>query len=165
MRNVILIGMPGSGKSTAGALLAKAIGFGFIDSDDAIRESEGKSLSRIIEEEGLDGFLAVEERVNARLCADGCVIATGGSVVYGPRAMENFKGMGTIVYLRLSYPEIEKRLSDLKARGVAIREGYTLRDLYDERTPLYERYADVVVDLDGLDMAGAVRALTEKLKI
>lgn len=73
--------------------------------------------------------------------------------------------MGTIVYLRLSYPEIERRLSDLKARGVAIREGYTLRDLYDERTPLYERYADVVVDLDGLDMAGAVRALTEKLKI
>ncbi len=165
MRNVILIGMPGSGKSTAGALLAKAIGFGFIDSDDAIRESEGKSLSRIIEEEGLDGFLAVEERVNAGLCADGCVIATGGSVVYGPRAMEHFKGMGTIVYLRLSYPEIERRLSDLKARGVAIREGYTLRDLYDERTPLYERYADVVVDLDGLDMAGAVRALTEKLKI
>lgn len=165
MRNVILIGMPGSGKSTAGALLAKAIGFGFIDSDDAIRESEGKSLSRIIEEEGLDGFLAVEERVNAGLCADGCVIATGGSVVYGPRAMEHFKGMGTIVYLRLSYPEIERRLSDLKARGVAIREGYTLRDLYDERTPLYERYADVVIDLDGLDMAGAVRALTEKLKI
>ena len=165
MRNVILIGMPGSGKSTAGALLAKAIGFGFIDSDDAIRESEGKSLSRIIEEEGLDGFLAVEERVNAGLCADGCVIATGGSVVYGPRAMEHFKVMGTIVYLRLSYPEIERRLSDLKARGVAIREGYTLRDLYDERTPLYERYADVVVDLDGLDMAGAVRALTEKLKI
>lgn len=164
MGNIILIGMPASGKSTVGVLLAKAVGYGFIDSDLVIQSREGRLLSRIIEDEGLEGFLLIEEKINAELCADRCVIATGGSVVYGEKAMENFKKTGKIVYLKLSYEELARRLSDLKGRGVAIREGFTLKELYDERIPLYERYADVTVDLDGTNTAGALRRVLEALK-
>ena len=164
MENIILIGMPASGKSTVGVLLAKAVGYGFIDSDLVIQSREGRLLSRIIEDEGLEAFLRIEEKINAELCADRCVIATGGSVVYGEKAMENFKEMGKIVYLKLSYEELAGRLSDLKGRGVAIKEGFTLKDLYDERVPLYEKYADVTVDLDGTDIAGALRRAGEALK-
>lgn len=164
MGNIILIGMPASGKSTVGVLLAKAVGYGFIDSDLVIQSREGRLLSRIIEDEGLEGFLLIEEKINAELCADRCVIATGGSVVYGEKAMKNFKKTGKIVYLKLSYEELARRLSDLKGRGVAIREGFTLKELYDERIPLYERYADVTVDLDGTNTAGALRRVLEALK-
>lgn len=164
MGNIILIGMPASGKSTVGVLLAKSVGYGFIDSDLVIQSREGRLLSRIIEDEGLEGFLLIEEKINAELCADRCVIATGGSVVYGEKAMENFKKTGKIVYLKLSYEELARRLSDLKGRGVAIREGFTLKELYDERIPLYERYADITVDLDGTNTAGALRRVLEALK-
>lgn len=164
MKNVILIGMPGAGKSTAGALLAERLGYGFIDSDLVIQAREGRLLSDIIGTEGLDGFLRIEEKVNSELCADRCVIATGGSVVYGGKAMKRLKEMGTIVYLKLSYKEINDRLSDLKGRGVAIRDGFTLKDLYDERVPLYERYADVAVGLDGRDAEECVTAIAEALK-
>ena len=164
MENIILIGMPASGKSTVGVLLAKAVGYGFIDSDLVIQSREGRLVSRIIEDEGLEAFLRIEEKINAELCADRCVIATGGSVVYGEKAMEHFKEMGKIVYLKLSYEELAGRLSDLKGRGVAIKEGFTLKDLYDERVPLYEKYADVTVDLDGTDIAGALRRAGEALK-
>ena len=163
MDNIILIGMPGSGKSTVGVLLAKAVGYGFVDSDLVVQAREGRLLSRIIAEEGVENFLRIEEKINSELCTDRCVIATGGSVIYGPKAMAHLKAIGRIVYLKLSYPELESRLSNLEGRGVAIKEGYTLKDLYDERVPLYEKYADVVAELDGKDITGALKTVLEAL--
>ncbi len=149
MDNIILIGMPGCGKTTVGTEVAKKIGYGYIDSDSVITAREGKRLSEIIEEVGREGFLDIEAKVNSELCANRCVIATGGSVIYRDYAMQKLKRMGTVVYLKLPYETIEKRLGDLKKRGVALKDGFTLKDLYDERTPLYEKYADVTVLLSG----------------
>lgn len=150
MNNIILIGMPGCGKSTVGVVLAKHLGYCFIDSDLLIQEREKRLLSEIIEQEGLERFNQIEEEVNASIEASRSVIATGGSVVYGPRAMEHLKQIGTVVYLKLPYREIEERLGDLTARGVSFQEDQTLWDLYEERVPLYEQYADIVIDADGL---------------
>ena len=147
--NIILIGMPGSGKTTLGTELSEIIGYGYIDSDRVIIAREGKRLNEIIEEVGREGFLDIEAKVNSELCADRCVIATGGSVIYRDYAMRKLKEMGTVVYLKLPYEIIEARLGDLKKRGVALKEGFTLKDLYDERTPLYEKYADIIVELTG----------------
>lgn len=147
--NIILIGMPGSGKTTLGTELAERLGYGYIDSDSVIVAREGMRLSEIIAKVGREGFLDVEAKVNSELCADRCVIATGGSVVYRDSAMQKLKEMGRIVYLKLPFATIEKRLGDLVKRGVALKEGFTLKDLYDERVPLYERYADVTVELWG----------------
>lgn len=149
-KNVVLIGMPGAGKSTIGVILAKVLGKDFIDADLVIQKEEGKLLSKIIEEKGRDGFLAVEERVNAELNPECAVIATGGSVVYGPKAMEHLGEIGVVVYLSLSYEAVSSRLRDIRGRGVVLREGQTLRDLYEERTHLYEKYAQVTVEEDGL---------------
>ncbi len=154
--NIILIGMPGSGKTTLGTELSELIGYGYIDSDSVIVAREGKRLSEIIEEFGREGFLDIEAKINAELCANRCVIATGGSVIYRDFAMQRLKEMGTVVYLKLPYEIIEKRLGDLKKRGVALKEGFTLRDLYEERAPLYEKYADIVVELDGKSVAESV---------
>ncbi len=154
--NIILIGMPGSGKTTLGTELSELIGYGYIDSDRVIVAREGKRLSEIIEEFGREGFLDIEAKINAELCANRCVIATGGSVIYRDFAMQRLKEMGTVVYLKLPYEIIEKRLGDLKKRGVALKEGFTLRDLYEERAPLYEKYADIVVELDGKSVAESV---------
>ena len=161
--NVILIGMPGSGKTTIGTELSEKIGYGYVDSDSVIVAREGKRLPEIIAEKGREGFLDIEAKVNSELCADRCVIATGGSVIYRDYAMEKLKTMGTIVYLKLSYQTIEKRLGDLKARGVALKEGFTLQDLYDERTPLYEKYADIAVELDGKTVMDSVEAVKKAL--
>ena len=158
--NIILIGMPGCGKSTVGVVLAKKLGYGFIDSDLRIQEREKRLLSQIIEEEGLERFNQIEEEVNASLEAERSVIATGGSVVYGPRAMAHLASMGTIVYLKLPYREIEERLGDLRERGVSVRKDQTLWDLYRERVPLYEKYAEIIVDGDGLPL----RQVAEKIK-
>lgn len=147
--NIILIGMPGSGKTTLGTELAERLGYGYIDSDSVIVAREGMRLSEIIAKVGREGFLDVEAKVNSELCADRCVIATGGSVVYRDSAMQKLKEMGRIVYLKLPFATIEKRLGDLVKRGVALKEGFTLKDLYDERVPLYECYADVTVELWG----------------
>lgn len=164
-KNIVLIGMPGSGKSTLGRMLAEKIGYGFIDSDSVICARVGLSLREIIEREGLDGFLRIEGKVNAELSAERCVIATGGSVVYSSEAMNRLKAMGAVVYLQLSYESVARRLSDLKGRGVAIKEGFTLKDLYDERTPLYEKYADVTVSLEGGDSRSrSVARVAEALK-
>ena len=133
-KNVILIGMPGSGKSTVGVVLAKVLGYRFIDSDLEIQSQEGKRLPELIEEFGTEGFLDIEARVNASIEAERCVIATGGSVVYRDSAMQHLKEIGTVVYL------------NLRCRGVALQEGQTLQSLYEERIPLYEKYADITVD-------------------
>ena len=159
--NIVLIGMPASGKSTAGVLLAKAIGYGFIDTDLLIQNEEKALLCDIIARRGAEEFLRVEERVLASLWAERCVIATGGSAVYGKRAMEHLKEMGTVVYLRLSERALEARLKNIFRRGVVMRTpGETLADLYAERLPLYEKYADVTVDSEG-DVEDTVRAIAE----
>ena len=163
-KNVVLIGMPGAGKSTIGVILAKMMGKDFIDADLVIQKEEGMLLKDIIKRDGPDGFLAVETRVNAGLNPGNAVIATGGSVVYGAEAMAHLKSIGTVVYLRLTCENITERLGDLHARGVTIKPGWTLRDLYNERCPLYEQYADIVQDCDGLRLRDVVAELQKKLK-
>ena len=163
--NIVLIGMPGVGKSTVGVILAKVLGYKFLDADLVIQEQEGKLLREIIEEVGTDGFIEVENRVNAGLLCSKTIIATGGSVIYGKEAMEHLKEIGTVVYLEVSFSTLEKRLSDIKGRGVVLKEGQTLYDLYKERTPLYEKYADIVVDESGCSsVRETISKLLEKIK-
>lgn len=147
MNNIILTGMPSCGKSTLGRMLAKELGYAFIDTDDVIIERNGCPLKDILDNEGLDGFIRREEEAVCSVTAENTVIATGGSVVYSPKAMEHLKSLGKIVYLCLEYGEVERRLGDLHERGVAIAPGKTLRDLFDERTPLYNQYANLVVSI------------------
>ena len=163
MENIILIGIPGCGKSTVGVVLAKALGMDFIDSDLLIQRREGKRLARIIEEMGDDGFRAVENEVNASIDVQGCVIATGGSVIYGQEAMAHLRSIGTVVYLQLSYAQVEERLGDLHARGVTVKPGQTLRDLYNERCPMYERHAHVTIPCDGLRLREVVAQIRQTL--
>ncbi len=144
--NIVLIGMPTSGKSTVGVILAKILGYNFVDADIVIQEKDGRKLSEIIEAEGIDGFIAVENKINSEIEAQKTVIATGGSVVYGKEAMDHYKNIGKIVYLKVSMDTLTKRLSDVKQRGVVMREGQSLLALYNERTPLYEKYADYTID-------------------
>lgn len=152
MKNVILIGMPGVGKSTLGVLLAKTLGLQFLDTDLIIQAEEQRLLRQIIKTDGVDGFLAIENRICANLKTSGAVIATGGSAVYGAEGMAHLKELGTVLYLRLTYPILAARLGNLRHRGVVLRPGQTLRSLYEERTPLYEAYADLVVDCTGKDL-------------
>lgn len=163
MNNVILIGMPGAGKSTLGVVLAKVLGYEFLDSDLLIQKQEKKRLSRIIEEKGTDGFMVVENRVNASIETEHTVIATGGSVVYCDEAMEHLRSIGKVVYLKLSLKAVSRRLGNLKGRGVLLKDGQTLQDLYEERTPLYEKYADIVVDEEGKDLEASLQAVLEIL--
>ena len=163
MKNIVLIGMPGSGKSTVGVVLAKMLGLHFLDSDLVIQETEGKLLSEIIEEKGPDGFLAVEDRVNADLQCEKTVIATGGSAVFGANAMAHLKEIGTVVYLKLSYEELTTRLGNLKGRGVVLRDGQTLKDLYEERIPLYEAEADYTFEAEKGDVEKTVLDLAAQL--
>ena len=145
MDNIILTGMPSCGKSTLGRMLAKELGYAFIDTDDVIIRRNGCPLKDILDNEGLDGFIRREEEAVCSVTAERTVIATGGSVVYSPKAMAHLKSLGRVVYLCLDYKEVERRLGDLHERGVAIAPGKTLRDLFDERTPLYEKYADIAI--------------------
>lgn len=152
MKNIVLIGMPGAGKSTVGVILAKVKGYQFIDSDLLIQEQEKCLLRDIIEREGLEGLIAVEEQVNSEIQTKNSVIATGGSVIYGPKAMEHLKEIGIVVYIKLSYRTIKKRLGNIKQRGVVFRKGQTLKSLYKERCPLYEKYAHVIIDGEKLSL-------------
>ena len=161
MNNIVLIGIPGVGKSTLGVVLAKELGYQFVDADLLIQERENRLLKEIIAEDGVDGFLKIENDVNASISADKTVIATGGSVIYGKEAMEHLKEIGTVVYLKLDYETLDSRLGNLKGRGVVLKDCQTLKDLYDERIPLYEKYADVIVDEGGLDLE---QTLTQVLK-
>ena len=161
--NLVLIGMPASGKSSVGVILAKLIGYDFIDTDILIQRAERKRLSEIIAEVGVDGFLEIEARVNASVEADHCVIATGGSAVYSEEAMRHLKKIGLIMYLKVDYETIRKRLGNIKQRGVVLREGQTLRDLYEERAVLYEKYADAVVEEQG-DVEDVVVGILRMMK-
>ena len=157
--NIVLIGMPGAGKSTVGVVLAKRLGYRFVDSDLVIQDRYDKLLHELIEEHGVEGFWRIEEEVNASLTPHRSVIATGGSVIYGPRAMEHLREIGTVVYLKLPLEEVADRLGDLNARGVTLMPGQTLADLYAERVPLYERYAHQVVDCQGIRIRDVVHRI------
>ena len=161
--NVVLIGLPGVGKSTAGVILAKITGKQFVDSDLVIQEQQKRLLKDIIAQDGVDGFIEIENRVNAGLEAHNCVIATGGSVVYGKEAMQHLHEIGIVIYLKVDYQVITTRLSDIKGRGVVLREGQTLHDLYEERILLYEKYADVIVDETGLTIEQTVEQMIKAI--
>lgn len=161
--NIVLIGMPGAGKSTVGVVLAKKLGYSFVDSDLVIQETYGKLLHELIEENGVEGFWKIENDVNASINRHRSIIATGGSAIYGKEAMEHLREIGTVVYLKLPYAVIEDRLGDLNARGVTLRPGQTLRDLYEERVPLYEKYAHVVVECDGRMLREVVGDIAEAI--
>lgn len=161
--NIVLIGMPGVGKSTIGVILAKILGYKFIDADIVIQQGEGKLLHEIIKSEGVEGFIKVENRVNASLDCHKAVIATGGSVVYGKEAMEHLKKIGRVVYLKVDYEIINHRLNNLKGRGVVLKDGQDLKALYEERIPLYEKYADIVVDENDCNIEETVEKLVKSL--
>ena len=163
MDNIILIGMPGSGKSTVGVLLAKALGFDFIDTDLTLQQREGELLQNIINERGTQVFLDLEQ---AAICSVRCknsIVSPGGSCVCREQAMAHLKKLGRIVYLRLPLEQVEARLNNISTRGIAMEPGQTLRDLYDFRTPLYEQWADVTVDCAGQSLEETVAAVLRTL--
>ncbi|WNY23372.1 Shikimate kinase [Methanimicrococcus hongohii] len=162
--NVILIGMPGSGKSTSGVLLAKSLGLSFLDTDLLIQQQEGMLLQDIVDSAGFSDFIQIEENIISNLQASNSVISTGGSVVYGEKSMNRLKEIGTIVYLDVSFPEIMRRIQNISTRGIALKSGQSLENLYEERRPLYERYADITVSGDNKTIEELVTETAEKIQ-
>lgn len=148
-KNLIFIGMPAVGKSTVGVVVAKRLGMQFVDTDLLIQEQEKRLLHEIIADVGEDGFLQIENQVNRDLNVQNAVISPGGSVVYCEEAMKHFKAIGTVVYLKASYQTIKRRIRSPRRRGVVLKEGQSFRDLYNERTELFEKYADITISEDG----------------
>jgi len=164
MNNIILIGMPGSGKSTIGVVLAKVLGYDFIDSDLLIQKATNRLLWQIMDEDGIDGFNKVEEEVNSSIEATNSVIATGGSAVYGEKAMKHLGDIGTIIYLDVSYQTLKNRLGDLKKRGVVLKPNQTLKDLYIERLTLYKKYAHITINADHMNIPQTIDSIVNALK-
>lgn len=156
--------MPGSGKSTIGVVLAKVLGYDFIDSDLLIQKSANRLLWQIMEEDGIDGFNKIEEKVNSSIESTNSVIATGGSAVYGEKAMRHLGEIGTIVYLDVRYQTLKKRLGNLKKRGVVLKPNQTLKDLYIERLALYKKYAHITIDADHMNIPQTVDSIVKALK-
>lgn len=163
-KNITLIGMPGAGKSTVGVVLAKVLGYRFLDSDLEIQEQTGKLLHELISEHGDERFLEIENQINAGLQVNHSIIATGGSAVYGKEAMEHLRDISTVVYLRLPFEDLAERLGDLKKRGVVLKPGQTLKDLMDVRSPLYEKYAHIIVDEEDLGIRQVVQKIIDELE-
>ena len=161
--NITLIGMPASGKSSVGVVLAKRLGKKFVDTDIVIQEKYGKLLKELIEEHGDEGFREIEDEVNAGLDLDNSIISPGGRVVYGEKAMQHLKEISVIIYLELSYTAIKSRLGDLRERGITLKEGQSLKDLYLERVPLYEKYADITVNEMKKSLAKTIDEICERL--
>ncbi len=161
--NIVLIGMPGVGKSTIGVILAKVLGYQFLDSDLLIQKQENRLLKEIIADEGIQGFINIENQVNSEIDVTNTVIATGGSVVYGRQAMEHLRNIGIVIYLKLSYQPLSTRLQNIKGRGVVLRDGQDLQDLYEERIPLYEQYADIIIDEEDLSIENTLIAIKNAL--
>ena len=159
MDNIILIGMPGSGKSTVGVLLAKMMGYGFVDTDLLIQHFEGKKLYEILRDKGNDYFAETENKIISGVQARQTVIATGGSAVFGPEAMEHLSSIGTVVYLKVSLRELRRRVKNFSTRGIMMKNGQTLDDIFTERSPLYEKYADITVNCTG----GSLQKNAEKI--
>lgn len=162
--NIVLIGMPGAGKSTVGVVVAKKLGYVFVDSDLVIQSQYHKLLHELIEEHGVEGFWQIENDVNASLDTSRAIIATGGSVCYEEEAMEHLSQIGVVVYLKLSLPSVADRLGDLSARGVTMKQGQDLADLYAERIPLYEKYAHVTVDCEGKQLREVAEEVCDRAK-
>ncbi len=163
MENIILIGMPGSGKSTLGVLLAKALGYSFVDTDLIISRFAGKPLQKILDDEGLGRFLELEEKVGSELECDSTVVATGGSMVLSEDAMRNLKSGGRTVFIDIPLDEIKRRVTNIKTRGIAFDKGETLDDVYDRRYPLYRTYADITVEFSDGTIENAVENIIRKL--
>lgn len=161
--SIILIGMPGCGKSTLGVILAKNLGFDFIDTDLLIQKQKKMKLHEIIEKYGIDEFIRIENEIISAVIAESSVIATGGSAVYGDAAMERMREIGTVVYLKLPADEIARRVSDFEARGVVAKHGQSIFDIYNERVPLYQKYADITVDLIDLSIESGVSAVINNI--
>ena len=159
--NIVLIGMPGCGKSTVGVLLAKTMLMDFVDTDLLIQRQYGKSLCELIDEYGLDGFKQIENRVLTAFDGSHCVVATGGSAVYGESAMHNLKQNAVTIYLKLSTDDINRRIHNITTRGIAMPNGCTMEQLYEERAPLYERYADITLDCTDLTAEECVTRIKE----
>ena len=159
MDNIILIGMPGSGKSTVGVLLAKMMGYGFVDTDLLIQHFEGKKLYEILRDKGNDYFSEIENKIISGVQARQTVIATGGSAVFGRNAMEHLSSIGTVVYLKVSLRELRRRVKNFSTRGIMMKNGQTLDDIFTERSPLYEKYADITVNCTG----GSLQKNAEKI--
>lgn len=161
MKNAVLVGMPACGKSTIGVVLAKTMNKGFMDTDLLIQQREGKTLQTIINESGNEYFRQVEEKVLLEVNVDNHVIATGGSAIYYEKAVEHFKENGQIVYIKVSLETILERLNNIKTRGVTLGEGQTLEDLYEERVPLYEKYADIIIEAENLTIEEIVENIID----
>ena len=161
--NIVLIGMPGVGKSTVGVLLAKFTSRDFIDTDVFIQAQEGRALQEIIDQDGLAAFCRIEERHVISITCKARVIATGGSVVYSPAAMESLRSSGIIIHLDLDFPSLEKRLTNLSSRGVVMAPGQNLAHLFEERQPLYKKYADLTIDCAGRTHEEVVAAILRGL--
>lgn len=164
MQNIVLIGMPTSGKSTIGLELSARIGYGYIDSDSVIVARSGKNLRELIAELGNEKYLDYEAKVNSEIAASRCVIATGGSAIYRDDAIKKLKQNAIVVYLKMSYQEMSRRLGDLVARGVVLKDGFTLLDLYNERVPMYEKHADYTVEVDGKTITQMVEAVRKAIQ-
>jgi len=163
MDNIILIGLPGAGKSTVGVILAKTLGLNFIDTDIAIQEKTGRLLQEILDEDGPEVFKEIEEETILSLHPDNTVIATGGSVVCSRDAMVYLGLTGVVVYLKISYDEMEDRLNNITTRGIVLLPGQTLRGMYDQRIPLYKRYADLTIDCSDADFETVVGKVIDQL--
>ena len=163
MNNIVLIGMPGCGKSTAGVILAKTLGLDFIDTDLIICASQKEKLQKIIETRGLEYFSKVESDVGKNLRSNNCVIATGGSMVLYEEAMENLRSLGKVVFIDVSYPELKRRVKNIKTRGITFKEGESLRDLYEYRRPFYQKYADITLNVTSGTIEKTVKKLIDKL--
>jgi shikimate kinase len=159
--DIVLIGMPGAGKSTVGVLLAKTLGMSFIDTDLLIQEKEGRLLQEIIDGDGIKKFLKIEENVVLQVDAENSVIATGGSVIYSKNVINHLKERGKLIYLKLGYDEIERRISNMSSRGIAIGKDQKLIDLYNERIVWYEKYADIIIDCSDVTIEDVVQKIVD----
>ena len=157
--NIVLIGMPGAGKSTIGVLLAKAINYQFIDTDLIIQNRTNMKLFELINKTGINTFLKIEEDILSELTYKKTVIATGGSAVYGEKAMKHLSENGHIIYIKLSCEEIKKRVNNIKTRGIAMSNGSSIEDVYEERIALYDKYADIIVDCENMNIEESVNKI------